>query len=39
MGSPIHGAAATTFMLDGRQFVLIPSGQTLVAFALPAEAR
>jgi alcohol dehydrogenase (cytochrome c) len=34
-GAPIHGAAATTFMLDGRQFVLIPSGMTIVAFALP----
>lgn len=28
-------AAATTFMLDGRQFVLLPSGTTLFAFALP----
>jgi alcohol dehydrogenase (cytochrome c) len=34
-GSPIWGAAATTFMLDGRQHVLIPSGNTIVAFALP----
>ena len=34
-GSPIYGAAATTYMLDGRQYVLIPSGTTLVAFALP----
>jgi alcohol dehydrogenase (cytochrome c) len=34
-GSPIHGAAATTYMLDGRQFVLIPSGMTITAFALP----
>jgi alcohol dehydrogenase (cytochrome c) len=34
-GAPIHGAAATTFMLDGRQHVLIPSGMTLTAFALP----
>jgi alcohol dehydrogenase (cytochrome c) len=37
-GSPIHGAAATTYMLDGRQYVLIPSGMTVTAFALP-EAR
>jgi alcohol dehydrogenase (cytochrome c) len=36
-GQSIWGAAATTFMLDGRQFVLIPSGTTLVAFALPKE--
>jgi alcohol dehydrogenase (cytochrome c) len=35
MGSPIYGAAATTYMLDGRQYVLIPSGMTIVAYALP----
>ncbi len=34
-GSPIHGAAATTYVLDGRQYVLIPSGMTITAFALP----
>jgi alcohol dehydrogenase (cytochrome c) len=34
-GSPIHGAAATTYMLDGRQYVMIPSGMTITAFALP----
>ena len=34
-GSPIHGAAATTYMIDSRQFVLIPSGMTVTAFALP----
>ena len=34
-GAPIHGAAAMTYMLDGRQFVLIPSGMTITAFALP----
>ena len=34
-GSPIHGAAATTYMLDGRQYVLIPSGMTVTAFAVP----
>jgi alcohol dehydrogenase (cytochrome c) len=33
-GAPIHGAGATTIMLDGRQFVLIPSGMTVTAFAL-----
>jgi alcohol dehydrogenase (cytochrome c) len=33
-GASIWGAAATTYMLDGRQYVLIPSGTTLVAFAL-----
>ena len=34
-GTPIWGAAPITYMLDGRQFVLIPSGTTLLAFALP----
>ncbi|MGH9218842.1 MAG: PQQ-dependent dehydrogenase, methanol/ethanol family [Vicinamibacterales bacterium] len=34
-GTPIWGAAAMTYMLDGRQFVVIPSGTTLLAFALP----
>jgi alcohol dehydrogenase (cytochrome c) len=34
-GAPIHGAAATTYLLDGRQYVLIPSGMTITAFALP----
>lgn len=34
-GSRIWGAAAMTFMLDGRQLVIIPSGTTLTAFALP----
>ena len=36
-GSRIWGAAAMTHMLDGRQYVLIPSGTTLVAFALPED--
>ena len=34
-GSRIWGAAAMTFMLENRQLVLIPSGTTLTAFALP----
>jgi alcohol dehydrogenase (cytochrome c) len=33
-GSSIY-AAPITYMLDGRQFVLMPSGTTLFAFALP----
>ena len=33
-GSPLY-AGATTYMVDGRQFVLLPSGTTLTAFALP----
>ena len=36
-GSRIWGAAAMTHVLDGRQHVLIPSGTTLVAFALPTK--
>lgn len=36
-GSPIWGAAAMTYMLDGRQYVIIPSGTTLLAFALMPE--
>ena len=36
-GSNIWGAAAMTYMLDGRQFVIIPSGTMLTAFALPRE--
>ena len=36
-GSRIWGAAAMTHMLDGRQYVLIASGTTLTAFALPGQ--
>jgi alcohol dehydrogenase (cytochrome c) len=36
-GTSIWGAAAMTFMLDGRQHVLIPSGSVLFAFALPED--
>lgn len=36
-GSSIWGAASMTYMLDGRQLVLIAAGNTLVAFALPQE--
>jgi len=34
-GSRIWGAAAMSYLLDRKQYVLIPSGGTLVAFALP----
>ena len=30
-------AAPITYMLDGTQYVMIPSGTTLFAFALPEE--
>ncbi len=36
-GTRIWGTAAMTYMLDGKQQVLIPSGSTLVAFSLPDE--
>jgi alcohol dehydrogenase (cytochrome c) len=36
-GYPIWGTAAMTFMLDGRQQVLIPSGTTLLSFAIPQQ--
>ena len=37
MGSLIWGAAPTTVTLDGQQLVLLPSGNTLVAFGLPVQ--
>ena len=33
-GAPLN-AGPTTYMVDGRQYVLLPSGTTLTAFALP----
>jgi alcohol dehydrogenase (cytochrome c) len=36
-GASIWGAAAMSYMLDGRQHVLIPSGSVLFAFALPSN--
>jgi alcohol dehydrogenase (cytochrome c) len=35
LGAPVYGSAAMTYMLDGRQYVLIPAGLTITAFALP----
>jgi glucose dehydrogenase len=35
-GAPFY-AAPTTFMIDGRQFLLMPAGATLTAFALPSR--
>jgi alcohol dehydrogenase (cytochrome c) len=37
-GSLIWGAAAMTYMLDNRQYVLIGSGTNVTAFALPVDA-
>jgi alcohol dehydrogenase (cytochrome c) len=36
-GSPIWGGAPMTYMLDDRQYVVIGSGTTITAFALPRE--
>jgi alcohol dehydrogenase (cytochrome c) len=33
-GSPLRATAGTSYMLDGKQYLLVPSGATLVAFAL-----
>ena len=37
-GSPVWGAAANSYMLDGRQYVLIESGTALFAFAVPENS-
>jgi alcohol dehydrogenase (cytochrome c) len=34
-GTPIWGAAPMTYMLDGRQHIVVASGTTLLSFALP----
>lgn len=39
MGSALHGTSAVTYMLDGRQQVLVPAGTTLTAWALPDITR
>jgi alcohol dehydrogenase (cytochrome c) len=38
MGANLHGTSPITYMVDGRQHVLVPAGTTLTAWALP-EAR
>ncbi|HUC78565.1 MAG TPA: PQQ-dependent dehydrogenase, methanol/ethanol family [Vicinamibacterales bacterium] len=35
LGFPMSATAGTTYMLDGRQYLLVPSGSVLTAFALP----
>ena len=35
MGSTMHGTSPITYMLDGRQQILVPAGTTLTAWALP----
>jgi len=34
MGSALHGTSPITYMLDGRQHVLVPAGTTLTDWAL-----
>lgn len=35
MGATLHGTSPVTYMLDGKQHLLVPSGTTLTAWALP----
>jgi alcohol dehydrogenase (cytochrome c) len=35
MGANLHGTSAISYMVDGRQHVLVPAGTTLTAWALP----
>jgi alcohol dehydrogenase (cytochrome c) len=39
MGANLHGTSPTTYMLDGRQHLLVPAGTTLTAWALPDVPR
>ncbi|HEV3217083.1 MAG TPA: PQQ-dependent dehydrogenase, methanol/ethanol family [Vicinamibacterales bacterium] len=36
-GFGVRATAGMTYMLDGRQYLLVPSGSTLTAFALPQQ--
>jgi alcohol dehydrogenase (cytochrome c) len=35
LGAPLRSTGGTTHMLDGRQYLLVPAGSVLTAFALP----
>ncbi len=35
LGSNLHGTSPVTYMLDGKQIVLVPAGTNLTAFAIP----
>jgi alcohol dehydrogenase (cytochrome c) len=37
LGSAMRSTSGTTYMLDGRQYLLVPSGSALTAFALPLK--
>ena len=39
MGANLHGTTPITYMLDGRQHLLVPAGTTLTAWALPDVPR
>jgi alcohol dehydrogenase (cytochrome c) len=39
VGAPVWGSAAVTYMLDGRQWVVMTAGLSFTAFALPAAPR
>jgi alcohol dehydrogenase (cytochrome c) len=39
LGANLYGTSPTTFMLDGRQVLLVPAGTTLTAWALPDVPR
>jgi len=38
-GAPVWGISPVIYMMDGRQWVAVPSGVTITAFALPARSR
>jgi alcohol dehydrogenase (cytochrome c) len=37
LGAPVY-APPTAYMVDGRQYIVMPAGMTLTAFALPMAA-
>ena len=39
LGAPLHGTSPTTYIVDGRQHLLVPSGTTLTAWALQTRNR
>jgi len=38
LGSNLHGTSPVTYMLDGRQHLLVPAGTTLTDWTLPEQA-
>jgi alcohol dehydrogenase (cytochrome c) len=35
LGAALHGTSPTTYMVDGKQHILVPAGTTLMAWSLP----